>query len=160
MKHTLAACVVTLLVASATSAHAQQADPFVGTWKQNLAKSTYDPASLTPKSGTTVKRAASGKGYKLTADAVSAQGAATHTEYTAATLDGKDYPLTGSKDYDSVALTRIDANTLITVDKKGGAVVRMLRTTVSKDGKTTTSVSVGYNSQGVAFHVVTVFDKQ
>ena len=40
------------------AAQAQQ-DPLIGTWKQNMAKSKYDPANLTPKSGTTVKREAS-----------------------------------------------------------------------------------------------------
>ena len=157
MKKTLLLIAISLFAFS--SAWAQQ-DPFLGTWKQNLAKSKYDPASGTPKAGTTVKREAAGSGYKVTTDGMNAQGAPTHTEYTTATLDGKDYPLKGSADYDSVAIKKIDANTIITINKKGGATVRMLRTTVSKDGKTSTSDQVGYNAQGMAFHNVTVFDKQ
>ena len=148
----------TLFVSTSLYAQAQQ-DPFVGTWKQNLAKSKYDPANLTPRVGTTIKREASGNGYKVTSDGVNAQGVATHTEYTVATLDGKDYPLTGSE-YDSSAFKRIDANTFIRVDKRGGAVARVVRIVVSKDGRTYTADSVGYNAQGVAFHNVTVFDKQ
>ncbi len=139
---------------------AQAQDPFVGTWKQNMAKSSYDPANLASKTGTTVKREASGSGYKLTTDGASAQGAATHTEYTTATLDGKDYPVKGSADYDAVTTKRINSTTLISVYKKGGTPVRMLRTVVSKDGKTSTSDQVGYNAQGVAYHHVTVFNKQ
>ncbi len=137
-----------------------QRDPQIGTWKQNLAKSKYTPASLTPKDGTTVRREVAGDGYKVTTDGMNAQGATTHTEYTAATLDSKDYPLKGSADFDSVSLKKIDANTMITVNKKGGTVVRMLRTVVSKDGKTFTSDQLGYNAKGVSFHNVTVFDKQ
>ena len=149
--------VVTFAVLS--SAGWAQQDPFIGTWKQNMAKSKYDPASVTPKAGTTVKREAAGaNAYKVTTDGMNPQGATTHTEYTA-TLDGKDSPLKGSADYDSVSIKKTDANTLITVNRKGGTVVRMLRTVVSKDGKTSTSDQVGYNAQGSAFHNVTVFDK-
>ncbi len=160
----LFAAVAVALVVLGGTALAQgtdgQRDPLVGTWKANLAKSKYDPANLTPKTGVTVKREVAGSGYKLTTDGMNAQGAATHTEYTAATLDGKDYPLKGSPDFDSVSLKRIDTNTTITVNKKGGTVVRILRNVVSKDGKTSTTDSVGYNAQGLAFHNVVVFDKQ
>ena len=143
----------------ASAVWAQQ-DPFIGTWKQNMAKSKYDPASLTPKTGTTVKREAAGSnGYKVTTDGMNPQGASTHTEYSA-TLDGKDSPLKGSPDWDSVSIKKTDANTMITVNKKGGTTVRMLRTVVSKDGKTSTSEQVGYNAQGAAFHNVVIFDKQ
>ncbi len=137
-----------------------QSDPYVGTWKQNLAKSKYDPASLTVKTGTIVKREVAGSGYKVTTDGTSPQGSATHTEYTAATVDGKDYPLKGSADFDSISLRRIDANTIIDIRKKGGTIVRFSRNIVSKDGKMYTSDQVGYNAQGVAFYTVLVFDKQ
>ena len=46
------------------------------------------------------------------------------------------------------------------INKQGGIVVRMILGVVSKDGKTLTNNTVGYNAQGVAFHNVTVFDKQ
>jgi len=36
----------------------------------------------------------------------------------------------------------------------------MLRTVVSKNGKTSTSAVIGYTMQGVAFHNVVVLDKQ
>ena len=163
MRQGLLAIVGVILVGTVVG-HAQMGmsttDPFVGTWKQNLAKSRYDPASLTPKTGTTLKREAVGSGYKTTTDGMNAQGAATHTEYTAATLDGKDYPVKGSPDYDSVSIKKIDANTQISVYKKGGTVVRMYRTIMSTDGKTFTSNQIGDTAQGVAFHNLTVFDKQ
>ena len=89
-----------------------------------------------------------------------AQGAATHTEYTVATLDGKDYPLTGSQGYNTQSIRKIDANTLLYVNKQNGAVVRMVRVAVSRDGKTSTNASVGVNAQGVAFHHVVVYEKQ
>jgi hypothetical protein len=135
-------------------------DPLLGTWKENLAKSTYDPASFTPKTQEIVRREVSGaNGFRITVDRLDPQGAVAHTEYVAK-LDGKDYPAAGSPDYDAVAMKRLDANTLIMVNKKRGAVVRMIRTTVSNDGKTSTTVAVGYNARGVAFHTVTVLEKQ
>ena len=143
----------------AIAAQAQQ-DPFLGTWKQNMAKSSYDPANLTPRAGTTLKREAWGTdGWKLTTDGMDAQGNKTHEEYSAK-FDGKDYPRTGSQDYNMQSLKKIDSNTVVTVAKKNGTVVRMIRGIVSKDGKTYSTVSVGYNAQGVAYHNVTVFDKQ
>jgi len=137
-----------------------QQDPLLGTWKQNLAKSQYDPSTRAPRIPTTVRRTAVGiNGYKQTTEGMDAQGAATHTEFTAF-WDGKDYPVTGSADYDSVSLKKIDAFTLITVNKRSGVVVRMLRTVVSKNGKTSTSAVIGYTTQGIAFHNVVVLDKQ
>lgn len=136
-----------------------QESPFIGTWKMNPAKTHYDPANLALKS-LTIQTVASGNNARHTkTDGTDAKGAPTHTEYTAA-ADGKDYPYTGSGDYDSIALKALNANTTINVYKKGGTVVRMLRGTVSRDGKTLTLVQVGYNSQGIAFHNVVVLDKQ
>ena len=159
---TLAACLVTGSIAW-TRGQAQEEipkDPFVGTWKINLAKSTYDPARLTPKRGATIKREAYGTdAYRVTADLPDSEGGTMLIEYLA-TLDGKDCRLTGSPDYDSVALRRLDANTLISVNKLGGVVTRMMRIVISKDGKTSTSDQVGYNAQGVAFHNVAVSERQ
>lgn len=135
-------------------------DPFVGTWKQDMTISKYDPPSLAPKTGSTIKREASGAGYKNIIDSFNAQGVPTHFEYTVATLDGKDYPVTGSPEYDSAFWKRIDATTLIYVNKKGGAIVRMGRITMAKDGRISTSDFVGYNAQGVAFHNTLTWRKQ
>jgi len=151
--------VLVMLAAVSSPAQAQQ-DLLVGTWKQDLAKSQYDPSTRAPTLATTVRRTAVGiNGYKQTTDGANAQGALTHTEYTA-TWDGKDYPVAGSADYDSVSLKKIDAFTLITVNKRSGLVVRMLRTVVSKNGKTSTSDVIGYTVQDIAFHNVVVLDKQ
>jgi len=143
-----------------TVAAQAQPSPFIGTWKLDLAKSKFDPASAKPKASETINIQTAGSGYKVTIDGTDAKGAPTHTEYTVATLDGKDYPVKGSANYDSVAVKPIDANTRMVVNKKGSSVVRMLRDIVSKDSKTRTLDEVGYTAQGVAFHHVVVFHKQ
>jgi len=146
-----------LFVFTAT-AWAQQ-DPWLGTWKLNIAKSKYDPGPP-PRTPTTIKReAASGGAVKTTTDGINAQGSPTHTESTA-NYDGKDYPVKGSLSWDTSALKRIDAKTRVIINKKGGSVVRISRQTLSPDGKLITAVSVGINPQGQAYHDMVAYDKQ
>ena len=143
--------------AFAGSLWAQQ-DARIGTWKQNVAKSTFDPGPP-PKSGVAKFEPSGSNGIKLTFDGVNAQGNPTHNEYTA-NYDGKDYPIKGSAISDTVAIRRIDANTHLRIDKKSGNVAQMMRGVVSKDGKTFTVISIGINAQGQAFHEITVYDRQ
>ncbi len=143
-----------LLFFGTTTAQAEQ-DAWIGTWKLSAAKSKYDPASTAANSvTTTLKREAAGAGYKTTIDG------ATHTESTNTTLDGKDYPLTGSPDFNTASYKRLDADTLVTVNKKDGAVVRMGRIVLAKDGKSWTVDLVGYTAKGAAYHNVLVFERQ
>src|ERR1043165_9491425 len=64
--------------------------PLAGTWKINVAKSTDDPASLAPKSGTITYKVTRDR-INAVSDGVDSQGRKTHTEYEAK-LDGKTYP--------------------------------------------------------------------
>jgi hypothetical protein len=141
----------------AVSAFAQGSDPIYGTWKLNVAKSTYSAGNV-PKSQTRVY-AAAGKGYKFTATGVDAAGKATKTEFTVA-YDGKNVPVTGSAAYDSINVKRVDANTLEAVQSKGGKVVGRTHRVLSKDGKTLTTTGTGTNAQGKAYTNVEVFEKQ
>jgi len=90
---------------------------------------------------------------------VDAEGGRTATQYTA-NFDGKDYPLTGSPNADTVSLKRIDARTTERTDKKGGKVTVTLTRVVAQDGKTMTVTVRGTNPQGQAVNTVIVFDKQ
>ena len=81
-----------LVAFAATPSHAQPADPMLGTWKLNVAK------SKTPyKSGTSVIEAA-GDAVKVTADLAGGDGTAYHWTWTAK-YDGKDVPITGTTPY-------------------------------------------------------------
>jgi hypothetical protein len=157
MKGRTITLVLAMLFASG-AVWAQQQNPHFGTWKANLGKSTYSPGP--PPTATTVKVESWGNdGIKNTTDGVDAQGNKTHGEYSAK-YDGKDYSVTGSPNWDKAALKKIDANTTLLINKKDGNVVRLMRQTISKDGKTRTSASVGVNAKGEAFHNIVVFDKQ
>ncbi len=134
------------------------ADPLIGTWKLDAAKSKFSPGP--PSKSITVRFEPAGEGVKVTADVVSASDKASHTEYTG-NYDGKDYPITGSETgADTVSLKRIDAHTTERVDKKGGKVVMTFTRKVSRDGKTLTVTIKGMNSQGQRVNNVVVFVKQ
>ena len=145
-----------VLVAGLSILSAQGADPRVGSWHLNVAKSKFSPGPA-PKSQT-LKIEAVGKGEKVTSETVSATGDKTVTEYTAE-FDGKPHPLKGSAVADMVTLKRVDANTTERVDSKGGKTMTTYHRVVSQDGKTMTVTSKGTNAQGQATSNVLVFEK-
>jgi hypothetical protein len=154
---------VSLMLAAATFvvavvASAQSKDPFVGTWRLNVAKSKYTPGPA-PKSITSTYEAA-GQGYKVSVRNEPATGAAQQYSYTTS-LDGKDSPITGNNlNADAIAVKRIDATTLEAVNKKGGKVTTTQRNVVSADGKTRTVTTTGTDAQGQKVNTVGVFEKQ
>ena len=147
-----------ILAADVARLSAQDKDPRVGTWKLNVAKSKYDPGPA-PQSQT-LKVEASGKGEKVTSEAVASDGKRTTTTYTA-NFDGKDYPLTGSTlGADKVSLKRINARTTERTDKKDGKVITTIRRVVSADGKTMNVTVKGTNAEGKPVNNIVVFEKQ
>lgn len=146
-----------VLAAGLSILSAQGADPRVGSWQLNVAKSKYTPGPA-PKSQT-LKIEAAGKAEKVTSETVSATGDKTTTEYTAE-YDGKPHTLKGSATADMVTLTRVDSHTTERVDTKGGKTTATYHRVVSKDGKTMTVTIKGTNAQGQATSNVVVFEKQ
>lgn len=147
-----------MVLAVALAAH-----PLDGTWKLNLEKSTYDPPTLAPKSGTTVY-VVTGDTMKGVTDGIDAQDRATHSEYTVK-FDGKDYPWQGTiagqpnTSQNTVSFRRIDDRTFEIFNKLNGKLVVTQRTVVAIDGKTRTTTTDGTNAQGQKIHNVMVYDK-
>jgi hypothetical protein len=138
-------------------ANAQSKDPFVGTWRLNVAKSKYSPGPA-PKSVTSTYEAA-GKGYKVSVRNESASGTAQYSYTT--NLDGKDAPVTGNNpNADMMAVRRIDARTLEIVSKKNGKVTITQRNVVAADGKTRTVTTTGTDGQGQKVNNVGLFERQ
>src|SRR5258708_23931513 len=79
------------------------ADPTVGTWKLNTAKSKYSPGP-TPTSAT-ITYEETADGIKRTGENVLPDGTKTSFEYTAK-YGGKDYPVTGAGTHELCALRR------------------------------------------------------
>ena len=134
------------------------ADNQVGTWKLNLAKSKYDPASLAPKS-TTAKLEAVADGIKATVDTVNSENKQIHYEFTAK-YDGKDYPITGDPTRDRISYKRFDDYTFESVSKKAGKVTVTTRNVYARDGKSRTLTMTGTNDKGQKVSNTTVWDKQ
>ena len=153
-KHLFAAAA--LVAFAATPSHAQPADPMLGTWKLNVAK------SKTPyKSGTSVVEAV-GDAIKVTADLAGGDGTAYHWTWTAK-YDGKDVPITGTTPFGAgtvAALTRVDARTAKIVGKRNGEVILTQVIVTSADGKTRTLTTKGKDAKGQAVETVSVYDKQ
>jgi len=135
-------------------------NPFVGTWKLNVAKSTFDPGPAPRSRTVTIEQV--GDGVRWSLDQVDANGTR-RTIVESPKFDGKDYPRTGSPipDADTISLKCIDAYTLEETLKKGGNVVATYRQVVSKDGKVRTATQMtGTNAGGKRIHDVLLFDKQ
>lgn len=143
---------------AAALAGAQSKDPFVGTWKLNVAKSTYSPGP--PPKGTTSVYEVAGKGYKVSVKTEPASGPVQEWSYTS-DLDGKDAPVSGGNpNADTVSAKRIDAHTLELVNKKGGKITTTQKNVVAADGKTRTVTTMGNDATGRTVSSVAVYEKQ
>jgi hypothetical protein len=144
-------------VAGLPSAAWAQTDPHIGKWRLNASKSVYSPGP--PPRDQVRTYAQQGSGLKAVIETVQPLGLKTTAEYTAP-FDGKDYPLSGNADADSISLTRIDHWTFEATLKKGGKVMSTVRNSVAKDGKTMTVASKGVNAQGRPVSSTALFTRQ
>ena len=138
-----------------------QRDTYVGTWKLNIAKSTYGTAQ--PPRSETRTITAQGDGAKISFEGVGADGNPIAYSYTT-NYDGKDSPVSGvghPKGADMIAVKRVDANTTTQTDKRAGKVVGTNRSVISNDGKVMTITTIGgLDVNGQPRNTVTVWDKQ
>jgi len=146
-----------LTVGSAVIAAGVDADPVVGTWKLNLAKSTFGGGPALKSQIRTYSQSARGTTLKMKTVSADSKETTTQTTYR---IDGKDYPSVGNPDFDSLAGTQIDTNTTEFTLKRAGKPVGTIRRTVSKDGQTLTLNFVITNASGVQLSELTVFDRQ
>ena len=135
-----------------------QADPQVGVWKLNVAKSKYSPGPVPTSATTTIE--AAGKGTKVSVDQTMPDGSKRQWSVTA-DYDGKDTPVVGNNpDADTIARTRVNASTVRTVSKKGGKVTTTQTSAVSADGKTRTVTTKGVNAKGQTVNNVAIYERQ
>jgi hypothetical protein len=132
------------------------ADPQMGTWKLNAAKSDITPGTL--KFNTVTFKSMFGK-VKVTGDGIDADGKPVHSEWTG-NFDGKDYPVTGDPISDTRSYTKVDDRTLNLTVKKAGKIIDTGRIVVSTDGKSRTVTVSGTTPKGKKFKNVVVYDKQ
>jgi hypothetical protein len=132
-------------------------DRVLGTWNLNVAKSSYSPGPP-PRSQKRVYRADAG-GVKATVTTVNADGQSVTTEYVAG-YDNVEHPLSGSPDFDGIALKRINADTAEATLTHARKILGKARRVVAKDGKTMTITFEGTDSAGRRIRNVAVYEKQ
>jgi hypothetical protein len=132
------------------------ADPHMGTWKLNEAKSKITPG--TTKNTHVVYSSMLGQ-VKVKSDGIDASGKPSHTEWTGK-FDGKDYPVTGSADSDARSYTKLNDRTLQFTAKNKGKVIATGQSVVSADAKSRTATVTGTTPKGKKFKNVAVYDKQ
>ena len=136
-----------------------QQDPFVGTWKLNVAKSKYHPGPP-PKTGSNIFEPAPG-GLKLIVRNVETAGKPTSFERVEL-YDGKTHPARGEGRIgpDAISAKRIDPFTIEVTSYKNGKVITRTIRKVSPDGKTMTSTSKGTDAEGHPLDELRFFEKQ
>jgi hypothetical protein len=154
MKSRIAVVAVALSFAAAAACFA--ANPHIGTWKLNEAKSKT-PAGM-GKNMTVVYEEQKKEKIKVTVDGVDKDGKPTHSVWIGK-FDGKAIPVKGNLPYNSVAYKVVNERTNDITTWKDGKVVWSGRIEVSKDGKSRTVTINGTDTNGKKFKGKAVYDK-
>ena len=143
---------VLLAFAAASSA----ADPFVGTWKLNSAKTKYKKGM--PPKEQTVTFSEEGSDLHVIVKGTSSDGQAISSHFTTPAAGGTGKII--ESPYDAVSGKNINANQRETTFSKGGKVVYTAKTKRSANGKTMTVTVNGTNPVGKMVAGTNFYDKQ
>jgi hypothetical protein len=132
------------------------ANPHMGTWKLNEAKSELAPGM--GKNNTVVYTETKDK-MKVTVDGVDKDGKPTHGVWVGQ-ADGKTYKMKGNLPWDAAAYKVANDHTYEITTMKDGKVRTNGKSTVSADGKTRTVTTSGTDADGKKFKSKAVFDKE
>jgi hypothetical protein len=149
-----------LLAASVGTVLGQANDPFIGTWKLNLAKSTFDAARPAPQSKTLTFEDRGGV-FLVLSETTDTQGRLTSAR-AAFKRDGKDYPVAAKAQQTDMTLAykAVDAHLVEVIIKIDGKTIATGTESVSRDGKTFTFSATGTTRQGQSTTSVEVYDRQ
>lgn len=155
MKRRIVVFAALIIVLAAGSVLMAQSNPFVGTWKLDLASSKYNPGPA-PQSQTRTWDASG----MVMVNGVGATGKPFSYGYTIKG-DGKDYPTMGAipNKADMISTKKVDANKYEATFKKAGKEVETTTFTVSNGGKTLTIDAKGTPEAGFVENVQ-VLEKQ
>ena len=150
-----------LIVAGGATTAVAQSDPFIGVWKVNPEKSTYE-AGRPPRSFVRSYEDRGGGTVLLTVESVSAAGAASRL-FLVYKRDGKPYPesAAGTRTVRMVSVRAVDNLTEEIGSIVDGRVTESGNTlTVSRDRKTLTQTLKGVTPDGRPYTNVVVYEKQ
>jgi hypothetical protein len=143
---------------AAASLAAQTSEPIVGTWKLDVAKSTYKPGPA-PKS-TTIVVTPEGKGIKIAIDAVNSDGSPLKWGFTTLRDGKQEAPVTGNPLFETVTASRESAHAGTNIYKRGGKVVMTTKVAIAPDGRSMTVTATGTDAKGQAVNNVGHYVKQ
>lgn len=149
------AAVGTTPVLTAQLATSKQPDQLVGAWGLNVAKSRYRPGPAPSSETRTYTR--QGENVLGVIQRAFPDGRRERIEYTA-NYD-REYPVTGTEDYDHVVLKRIDRYTSEAVLSHAGRVFGTARRVIAADGKSMTITFRRDSESGVSVLNVAVYEK-
>lgn len=147
--------VMTLALSFVAAGACFAANPHMGTWKLNEAKSKIAPE--TGKNHTVVYTEMKDK-MKVTVDGVDKDGKPRHGVWEGKT-DGKAYKTKGNMPWDAMAYKVVNDHTYELTAMKDGKVLSNGKSTISADGKTRT-VTMSGTIDGKKFNNKTVYDKE
>jgi lipopolysaccharide export LptBFGC system permease protein LptF len=131
------------------------ANPHLGTWKLNEAKSKLHPGM---GKNTMVTYTEQKDKIKVTVDGVDKDGKPTHNVWVGK-FDGKAYPSKGNLSWNSAAYKVVNDRTNEITTMKDGKIVWTGRITVAADGKSRTVTVNGTDEKGKKFKATAVYDK-
>ena len=141
------------------------ADPFVGTWKLNVAQSKHvGGGNPTPKEATLVIERA-GDQATVTITGTAGDGSPFSVKYTVPSTGGplqylEGGPPAGSGITSILAKGKAGSGIADFTDTKDGKVIESTHSVVSADGKSIRSTIKGIDPQGKKYEDVVVYDKQ
>jgi hypothetical protein len=155
----LGVCVFVVAAALCAAGSALAADPVIGTWKLNVAKSKFSPGPA-PKAMTRVYTEYNGL-YTLEQTITGAMGVDGNDSLVRSHYrNGKEEKQTGNPLADSIVAKRIDANSWDLQLKTDGKVTGNVHRVVAHDGKSMIVHNTGKPADGVKYDDTLLFEKQ
>jgi hypothetical protein len=142
---------------SSTHGATSDQDRLLGVWTLNVAKSKF-LSSPAPK-GQTRTYETHPNGIKATIETTYADGKSTTIQYVAS-YDSVEYPVTGSLQFDAIAMKKIDDFTAEAHLSHAGKGIASARRVISEDGLTMTVTLRRMAVGGEELTNVSVFDKE
>jgi hypothetical protein len=136
------------------------ADPIIGKWKMNVAKSKFSPMEKAPKEFTEVYREIDGNLIELTTNLIESDGSSSPEKFTFPAQGGINKFLTPIEE------GRFEIETLIApgewrmTSMLNGKQMRTMHKVISKDGKTMRHIVTLTDAQGKTTEALYVFDRQ
>jgi hypothetical protein len=150
------------VLAASSLVVAQTTDPFVGTWKLNVAKSTFRPGPAAAKEETIVVREVDADMLELVSSGTRTDGSPIAARYTWPRQGGvRSYsqgsPAEGVTVVDTSWIQNQDA---YTISLQNGRQTALTHWVISKDGKTLAGTTTRVDVKGTASETHSLWEKQ